>query len=63
MQYQTPRLVAFGSVARKTLIFGAASAGDVLLDKNGEIVLEDDLSIDACAERDGKCICVDNSTC
>jgi hypothetical protein len=63
MAYTTPRLTPYGSVSARTGIFGGPSTGDVLIDESGNITLELGLSIDACAEAGGKCICTDEGTC
>jgi hypothetical protein len=63
MAYSTPRLTPYGSVSARTGVFGAVSAGDTLVNENGQTVLSGQLSIDACAESGGKCICTDNGTC
>lgn len=61
--YSSPVLVNYGSLVDRTGIFGGPAAGDVLLDQDGNIESEGKNSIDACAEKDGKCICEDNNTC
>lgn len=50
--YTPPTLTDYGDVADLTGIFGAASTGDVLVDTNGNVVQEGNLSIDACPTLD-----------
>ena len=54
--YSTPELTVHGSLVNITGVFGGPSPQDVLVDPNGNVVLEGDQSIDACAEIDGECI-------
>lgn len=54
--YSTPELTSHGSLVKITGIFGGPSSQDVLVDPNGNVVLEGDQSIDACAEVSGSCI-------
>jgi hypothetical protein len=63
MAYSTPQLTRYGSVSARTGVFGALSTGDVLLDESGNVVARGVLSIDACAQEGGKCICTDEGTC
>lgn len=54
--YSTPELTVHGTLVKITGIFGGPSPQDVLVDPSGNVVLEGDQSIDACAERQGNCI-------
>ena len=54
--YSPPELSVHGSLVKITGIFGGPSPQDVLVDPSGNVVLEGDQSIDACAEVDGDCI-------
>ena len=54
--YTPPEFTAHGSLVKITGIFGGPSPQDVLVDPNGNVVLEGDQSIDACAEVAGNCI-------
>lgn len=45
--YTPPELTEYGDVAAITAIFGNAFTGDVLLDTNGDVVQEGNLSISA----------------
>ena len=46
--YNAPALVDYGDVADITGILGEVASGDVLVDVNGQIQQEGNLSIDAC---------------
>ena len=54
--YMSPEFTKHGSLEKITGIFGGPSSQDVLVDPNGNVVLEGDQSIDACAEVAGDCI-------
>ena len=57
--YQVPVLNEYGDVASLTGILGARFTGDILVDVNGNVEQEGNLSIDACPTRDpfnGECI-------
>ncbi len=50
--YASPKLTEYGEIAEITGILGAAFTGDVLVDVNGNVEQEGNLSIDACPTRD-----------
>ena len=50
--YSPPEITDYGDVTDITGIFGSASTGDVLVDVNGNVVMEGTGSIDACPTLD-----------
>ena len=50
--YEGPVLTEYGDVASLTGILGARFTGDILVDVNGNVEQEGNLSIDACPTRD-----------
>jgi hypothetical protein len=50
--YTAPALTNYGSIADLTGVLGNVSTGDVLVDTNGNVEQEGNLSVDACPTQD-----------